>query len=200
MISPLFFIIWISFIGVEIIGVIIYAVVKSDWLAKKFANRLDLAWVFVDLGSHDEPVKGNLIHASGTAYTYAYRFEGLYHEVTCPRDYPIKYFKRCRKIYADISKTVALSFPAGDQSIHKFSEEQFSSHHLEWSHVEMIKTIKKQAVGIPMTLLIIIAIIILATGGGIWWYTNHNKKPAVQAPAVTTTAPYIITTPYVSSK
>lgn len=179
-------------LGVEIIGIIIYALVSSEWLANKYANKLENAWVFVDLGSHYKPVKGQMIYSSTVAETYAYKFEGKYREVTVPERYPVKYYKRRRIIYANFTKSVAISMPGGEPSIHKFSEEQLSSHHLEWSAVELVKTIKKQGFQLSGMMIVIGLIVIAAIVGGIIYFQSHKNsanKPATTTGITVTTMP-----------
>jgi hypothetical protein len=177
----------------EILGIIIYAIVTSDWFAKKFADKIENATVHVWNGKGYEPVKGKLINIVSGEYIYQYRWFKAYQEVHCPASYKIQYEKRRRIIFAQAGRYLPIPIFPQDESIKNYSEAMLSQGQLVYSCVELVKTLKKSGIQITATMLLIIGLVILAAGGGIWYFNSKNHK-TTPTNGITTTIPHVITT------
>ena len=84
------FTILISFILAEMIGVVVYVVLSSEWFARHFADKIEVATVHVWNGKGYDPVKGTLIDTEMWE-VYRYKIHGSYHTVDLLPDYPVVY-------------------------------------------------------------------------------------------------------------
>lgn len=178
------FIILISFVLAEMLVAVIYAVVSSEWFARHFADKIEVATVHIWNGKGYDPVKGMLIDTEMWE-VYRYKIHGSFHTVDLLPNYPVVYEKRRRVIYARIGKTWADSIPGLDPV--KYSETDCARNMVTESVKEAFKAIKKKGLQISPIMLIIIGLIVVAVAVGGWYYTSHNKKTATTKPQPITT-------------
>jgi hypothetical protein len=179
------FTILLAFILAEMIGIVIYAVVSSEWFARHFADKIENATIHVWNGKGYEPVRGKLFDTE-LWEVYRYKIYGSYHTVDLQPDYPVVYEKRRRVIFARIGKAWADSIPGLDPV--RYSETDNARSMCTESVKEAFKAIKKKGLQITPVMLILIGLIVVAVAVGGWYYTSHNKKTAA------TKQPVIITT------
>lgn len=175
----------LSFVMAEMVGVVIYAIVSSEWFARKFSDKIENATVHVWNGKGYDPVKGQLIDT--TLYeTYRYKIHGEFHTVDLNGDYPVVYEKRKRVIYATIGRVWADTIPGHDPI--RYSESENATKMCKESVREAFKALKKNGLQLSAAMILIICLVLAAIGGGAWYYTSHNKKAVVtNQPKVTTT-------------
>jgi hypothetical protein len=171
-------------IGLEIIAIIVYVLLSSEWLAKFFYDKIENATVHVWNGKGYQPVKATLIDTT-IIYTYRYKIYGTYHHVGVPDSYPVQYEKRRRMIYAQIGTVIPIALP-GKEAI-KYCESEIASNMAIESVKAAFMAIKKKGFQLSLTMILIGVLVIAAIGGGIWYYTSHNKSVPKSSPAVITT-------------
>lgn len=176
----------IGFMVVELLVIVVYALLSSDWLGKKFADKIERATIHVWNGKGYDPFKGQLIDTT-TGYTYRYKAYGTFHEVDLDDLYPVQYEKRKRIIYAEIGSRTPRPLP-GQQAI-MYSETEIARKMAIESVKAAFTAIKKKGFQLSWTIILIAALVVVAVGGGLWYYNNHNKPAPKATPAVITTRP-----------
>lgn len=168
-------------VACEIIGIIIYVVMSSDWLGEKFSDSIENATVHIWNGKGYKPFKAKLISIEDGWYKYRYVAYHVERFANLPPDYPIQYEKRKRIIYGQLGTSYPLDLP-GQVGIKWCESDVAKKMHID-ATIAAYKAIKKNGLQISGLMIIIAIIAIVAIGGGLYWYVNHNKT--AKAPVIT---------------
>lgn len=189
------FILFLIFTGLEIIGIILYILLK-DWLPKKFRNNITLAWVYVANGDgYAAPIKGRrLVEFHSTYDTYVYKYQGVLRRVDVTEAYPVEYMKGRRLIFTHPASVNPIALP-GHTPV-KYLESDEAHKMARESVAAAFMAIRKKGFAMSLKMFLIIAAVVVIAGVGIWYYNGHKKAKVPTTPGNQITTP--ITTPHIT--
>ena len=196
--STIGIIIFFSFTGLEVIGLIFWSILR-DYLPRKYGPHYDQAIIEVwDGVGWEKAVKGRKVEsptAGSTAYKYKRYSDNKPCIVLCNGEYPVEYQQGKRKVAAEIGTMKARALP-GHKPI-DYLESDLLIEMDDHATVALYRSLKKK--GIPMNMLLIIGVIVILVVAAVYFVPKLTKKKTTTIPGnqITTTQPIITTNPVI---